>query len=64
MGRAKRGGYIIEWWMGDHLPKHVHVYKDGREIAKVETPGLLVLKGKIDNRIRKILQELIDEGAI
>ncbi len=64
MGRAKRGGYIIEWWMGDHLPKHVHVYKGGREVAKVEIPGLLVLKGKIDARIKKILQELIEEGEI
>lgn len=64
MGRAKRGGYIIEWWMGDHWPKHVHIYKDGREVAKVEVPGLLVLKGKVSNRIKKILKELIDEGEI
>lgn len=34
MGRKKRGGYLIEWWIGDHLPKHVHVYKDGKEVEK------------------------------
>lgn len=64
MGRVKRAGYIIEWWMGDHLPKHVHVYKDGRKIAKVEVPGLLVLKGKINGRLKKILLALIDGGEI
>jgi hypothetical protein len=64
MGRVKRAGYIIEWWMGDHLPKHVHVYKNGREIAKVEISGLLVLKGRINARLMKILQALIDEGEI
>jgi len=61
---VKRGGYIVEWWMGDHLPKHVHVHKDGREIAKVQIPGLLVLKGEVNSRIRNILQQLIKEGKI
>ena len=64
MGRAKRGGYIIEWWLGDHSPKHVHIYKNGREIAKVEIPGLLVLTGRINKKLRKILRELIEEGEI
>jgi hypothetical protein len=50
--------------MGDHLPKNVHLYQDGREIAKVEIPCLLVPKGRIDNRIKKSLQDLIDESEI
>ena len=25
MGRIRRGGYIFEWWRGDHAPRHVHV---------------------------------------
>ena len=64
MGRLKRGGYLIEWWMGDHLPKHVHVYKDGQEVAKVQVPDLLILKGQLSRRLKKILRELIDEGVI
>jgi hypothetical protein len=64
VGRAKRGGYIIEWWLGDHSPKHVHIYKNGREVAKVEIPGLLVLTGRINKKLRKILRELIEEGEI
>lgn len=34
MGRIRRGGYLIDWWIGDHTPKHVHVYRDGVLVAK------------------------------
>ncbi len=64
MGREKRGGYLIEWWLGDHLPKHVHVYKDGKEIAKIVLPSLKVLNGKMNKKLKKILMELIKEGRI
>lgn len=42
----------------------LHVYKDGKEIAKVEIPGFLVLKGKMNKKLYKILKELWEEGAI
>jgi hypothetical protein len=64
MGRIGRGGYLIDWWIGDHEPKHVHVYNDGRLVAKVVVPSLLVLTGQVDRRLRKILEELIEEGKI
>ena len=64
MGRVKKGGYLIEWWIGDHQPKHVHIYKEGRAVSKIEIPGLRVLNGKMDRTIKKILIELIDEGKI
>lgn len=64
MGRIRRGGYLIDWWIGDHEPKHVHVYRGGRLVAKVEVPSLLVLTGKVNRRLRKILLELVNEGKI
>ncbi|MEK7396939.1 MAG: DUF4160 domain-containing protein [Candidatus Poribacteria bacterium] len=64
MGRIKRGGYLIEWWMGDHLPKHIHIYKDGILVAKVETASMLVLAGALNKRLKKILVELIREQKI
>jgi hypothetical protein len=64
MGREKRGGYLIEWWLGDHLPKHVHVYKDGKEVAKIVLPDLKVLNGKMNKKLKKILMGLIKEGRI
>ena len=65
MGRIKRGGYIFETWVGDHLPPHVHVWKDRKLIAKVEIGDkLYVMKGRINKRIRVILKMLINEGIL
>ncbi len=64
MGREKRGGYIIEWWMGDHSPKHVHVYKDGKEIAKIVIPSLRLLSGRMNKKLQKIIEELLSEGKL
>ena len=32
MGRIRRGGYIFEWWIGDHAPRHIHVSEDNGKI--------------------------------
>jgi hypothetical protein len=50
--------------VGDHAPKHVHVYRDGRLIAKVEVPGMLVLAGTLDRKLQMILSELVEENKI
>jgi len=42
----------------------VHIYKDGKQIAKVELPGFTVLNGKINKKIIKILLERMEEGKI
>ena len=59
MGRAKRGGYLIEWWIGDHLPKHVHIYKSGKVVAKIELPGIKLLNGKWNKKIKKSYRNLL-----
>ncbi|MEK7790661.1 MAG: DUF4160 domain-containing protein [Deltaproteobacteria bacterium] len=64
MGRVKRSGYLIEWWIGDHLPKHVHIYRDGRTIAKVQIPEMLVLRGSLNRRLKRILLELVKGGIL
>ncbi len=64
VGRARRGGYIIDWWIGDHEPKHVHVYRDGRLVCKVDVPSLLVLSGRTNARILSILRDLQKEGVL
>ena len=65
MGRVRRGGYIFEFWVGDHPPQHVHVLKDRKLVAKVELDDQLTLmEGKIDRRIREILKALIKEGEL
>ena len=64
MGRIRRGGYLIDWWIGDHTPKHLHVYRDGVLIAKVEMPGVLVLSGKVNRKLKKIFEQLVTEKLL
>lgn len=60
----RRGGYLIDWWIGDHEPKHVHIYKNGRLVAKVEVPSLVILTGGLNRKLKKILAELVEENKI
>jgi len=46
------------------MPKHVHIYQEGREVAKVCVPELIVLTGKMNRRLRRILEELLREGRL
>jgi len=65
MGRIRRGGYIFDFWVGDHPPRHVHILKDGRFIAKVELDAnFTLMEGKINRRIREILKTLLKEGIL
>ncbi len=62
MGRIRRGGYIFEFWIGDHPPRHVHVLKDKRLIARVELDeDLTIMYGQINRRIFEIIKD-VDEG--
>jgi hypothetical protein len=43
MGRIRRGGYIFEWWIGDHDPRHIHVFDSqgnllGRVVVSTGAP--------------------------
>ena len=35
MATWKAGGYVIRQYANDHEPAHVHVYLDGRLVARV-----------------------------
>ncbi len=39
MAKVRRGGYIFLTWIGDHTPRHVHVYRDGKLIVKWDLEG-------------------------
>lgn len=64
MGKIKRGGYIFLTWIGDHDPKHVHVYRDKKLICKWDLMNQKVMVGKISKKILKCIQELDAEGKL
>lgn len=66
MGRIRRGGYVFEWWIGDHPPRHVHVSDaDGRLLGRVR----LDTKESLDEwrpsrKVLELITELEDEGRL
>ena len=64
MGKVKRGGYVFLSWIGDHSPKHVHVYMNGKLIVKWDIENNMAMKGSATRAILKYIEELIQEGKI
>lgn len=51
-------------WKGDHGPRHVHVYKDGRLIAKWNLDAGVAMKGRAPARVRELIEALEREGTL
>ena len=64
MGRIRRGGYLFITWTGDHPPRHVHVYRDGRQVLKWNLDAGCVMEGEASRKLLRVMQELIREGKL
>lgn len=64
MGKFRRGNYVFMVWKGDHSPRHAHVYRDGRLVAKWDLDSWQAMKGKPSARLLKLLAELKEEGVL
>lgn len=64
MGKIKRGNYVFITWKGDHDPKHVHIFKNGREIGKWNLEKGCIMEGRISKKVQKIIDILISEGKL
>jgi len=64
VGKIKRGGYVFITWVGDHDPKHVHVFRDGKEVLKWNLEAQVVIEGKVTKKISNLIAELLREGKL
>ena len=64
MARIRRGGYIFLTWVGDHPPRHVHVYRDGQLVVKWDLDNQKPMIGKATRRILELIAELESEGLL
>jgi hypothetical protein len=64
LGRITRENYFFVTWKGDHSPRHVHVFKDGKLIVKWDLENDLAMKGRATRRILRIIGELREEGLL
>jgi hypothetical protein len=64
VGKIRRGGYIFITWKGDHSPRHVHVYRDGKLVTKWDLVNRKTMKGKADRKVRQLIEALESEGRL
>ena len=64
VGKFRRGNFVFVTWIGDHGPKHVHVYRDGKLVLKWNLDAKLPMAGKPTARILALIAELEKEGVL
>ena len=64
MSKIRRGNYLFVTYIGDHPPRHVHVYEDGKLVVKWDLENGVAMKGKANRRILKLIAELEEEGQL
>lgn len=64
MSKIKHGGYVFVTWAGDHAPRHVHVYKDGRLVVKWNLELRLPIGGHAERRVQRLIDELVRQGRL
>lgn len=66
MGKIRRGGYIIKWFIGDHAPRHVHVETSaGRLIGRFNLENMTGMAGwQPERKLLQIILELQQEGRL
>ena len=64
MPKLRRGNYVFLAWVGDHRPRHVHVYREGRLVVKWDLENWRPMKGTAPLRVVRLLRELRREGRL
>ncbi len=64
MPKIRRGNDVFVSWAGDHSPRHVHVYRDGKLIVKWDLEGWRAMKGRAPRRVLILIRELVSEGRL
>jgi len=66
MGKIRRSGYVLEWFIGDHEPKHIHVYDSKRRlIGRLDINLMIGVEGwKPDRKLINLIADLKNEGRL
>jgi len=64
VGKIRRGGYVFVIWKGDHTPRHVHVYRDGRLVVKWDLDNKKAMKGQASRKVLALIDQLESEGLL
>ena len=64
MSKIRRGGYLFLTWRGDHSPRHVHVYREGRLVLKWDLDHRRPMAGQPVPKVLDLIRQLEAEGKL
>ena len=64
MTKIRKGNFIFLSWIGDHSPRHVHVYRDGKLVVKWDLENSRAMEGKATRRVLQHIRSLVEEGRL
>ena len=64
MGKIRRGGYLFVTFVGDHPPRHVHVYRNGKLIVKWNLDSRVPMWGDAPLKLFATIRHLEAEGLL
>ena len=64
MTKIRKDDHVFVSWKGDHGPRHVHVYRDGKLVLKWDLENQRAMKGKPEPRVLRLIRALEAEGRL
>jgi hypothetical protein len=64
MVKVRRGNYVFLAWIGDHAPRHVHVYRNSKLVVKWDLENWLPMEGKANRKLLDLIEELNKKGML
>ena len=64
MAKIRRDNYIFLTWIGDHSPRHVHVYRDSKLVLKWNLDASVPMKGRATAKLIRLIKTLKKEGLL
>jgi len=64
VGKVRRGNNVFVTWNGDHSPRHVHVYRDGKLVVKWNLDDRVPMRGRPTRRVLQLITELEKDGIL
>ena len=57
MVKVRRGNYVFLTWIGDHSPRHVHVYRRSKLVVKWDLENWRPMEGKASRKLLQLIEE-------
>lgn len=64
VAKIRRDNHVLLTWVGDHSPRPVHAYREGKLVLKWNLDAWVPMKGKATAKLLKMIADLRKEGAL